>query len=209
MYNCKKLSKALEGLNTIESIKRKLNVKRATAIKYIHLLRKKGLVETKVGSKKIHLYNIKRIPIINIGNPGFYEILNKNSSIKINPPYEHRVIGRKISIEETIAWAASTDNIRIHIAVLALFNKVINWSELYKWAKIYGVRRKVGALYDIARTILKTRRMDLRIRKKLLSVKNEDKYLIHNIKAKDFKEIEKTWKIYIPFNRKDLERYKE
>jgi len=199
----------IEGLNTIETIQKKLNIKRSTAIKYIHLLRKKGLIETKVGRNKIRLYKISRTPNIKIGNPGYYDILNSNSKIKINEPYEHRVIGRKISIEETIAWAASTNNIRIHISVLALFNKVKNWPGLYKYAKLFNVRRKIGALYDVSRSILKTRKMDLRIRKKLLETKNENPYFINNLKEEDFKEIEKTWKVFISFNKKDLERYKE
>ncbi len=199
----------IEGLNTIETIQKKLNIKRSTAIKYIHLLRKKGLIETKIGRNKIHLYKISKTPIIKIGNPGYYETLNKNSKIKINEPYEHRVIGKTISIEETIAWAASTNNIRIHISVLNLFNKVKDWSNLYKYAKQFNVRRKVGALYDISRTILKTKKMDLRIRKNLLKAKNEDIYFIKNIKSKDFREIEKNWKIFIPFNKADLRRYKE
>lgn len=209
MYQCERLARQLEGIQTIESVMTKLKIKRATAIKYIHLLRKKGLVETKVGSNKIHLYEVSRTPIIKIGNPGYYEILNENSPIQVQEPYEHRVVDREISIEEAIAWAASTSSIRVHIAVLALFNKVTNWSRLYKWAKLHNTRRKVGALYDVARRILRVRKMDLRIKKRLLRANKENKYMVPLMRSKDFYDIEKEWRVYIPFNKKDLMRYKE
>jgi len=209
MYNCKVLVNKLQGLNTIEDIENKLNVKRATAIKYVHLLRKEGLVETKRGKGKKRLYRITTTPQIKIGNPGLYEILNENSPIKIWEPYEHRIIGRKLTIEEVIAWAASEMDLRIHIAVLALFKKVKNWQRLYNYAKLYKVRRKIGALYDVARTILKVKKMDKKIRNRLLNATDERRFMVPLMKSKDFKNIQNLWRIYIPFNKADLMRYKE
>lgn len=209
MYNYERLTNRLKGLKTIEDIEKELNVKRATAIKYIHLLRKQKLVETKIGGKKKRLYKITTTPKIELGNPGFYEVLNANSPIKIWEPYEHRIMDRKLTIEEVIAWAASKMDLRIHIAVLALFRKIKNWSKLYKYAKDYNVRRKVGALYDVARTILRVRKMDKRIRNKLLKVTGERRFMVPLMKSKCFNDIEKKWGIFIPFNKADLERYKE
>ena len=201
--------KKLEGLQNIDSIMSKLGIKRNTAVQYVYSLRKRGLIETRIGRGKKRLYRITKLPKINIGNPGYYEIINKNSSIKVWEKYEHRVIGRKISIEEAIAWAASTQEDRLHLAVLALFKKVKNWSELYKWALYFKSRRKVGALYDAARKFMLVRRMDGRIRKKLLEAKNESKYLYPNLKSKDFKDIENKWRVFIDLNKSDLMRYKE
>lgn len=209
MYNCNRLANGLEGLRTIEDVERILNVKRATAIKYIHLLRKEGLVETRVGWKKKRLYRIIRVKRVKIGNPGFYEVLNANSPIKIWEPYEYRIVGRRLTIEEVIAWAASMMDLRIHIAVLALFKRVKNWSRLYKYAELYNVRRKVGALYDVARTILRVRRMDKRIRNKLINVTDERRFMAPLMRSKDFSDIEKRWRVHIPFNKADLERYRE
>ncbi len=209
MYNCERLINRVEGIQTAGSIQKKLKVKKSTAIKYVHLLREKGFVETKVGAGKLRVYRISRNHAVRIGNPGYYDILNNNSRIKIQEPYEHRVIGRKISVEETIAWGAAQQEIRIHISLLALFNKVKDWSKLYKYAKYFNVRRKVGALYDVAREILRVRRMDKRIRKKLKDVKGENKYLVKPMKSKDFLSIEREWNVFIDFNKKDLERYKE
>lgn len=201
--------KRIEGLQTIDSVMSKLDIKRSTAIQYMCYLRKKGLIETMIGKGKKRLYRITKIPKINIGNPGYYEIINKNSPIKVWEKYEHRVIGRKISIEEAIAWAASTNEDRLHLAVLALFKKVKNWSELYKWALYFKSRRKVGALYDVAKKFMLVRRMDRRIRKKLLAAKNENKYLYPNLKSKDFHDIEKNWGVFLDLNKADLMRYKE
>ena len=38
-----------------------------------------------------------------------------------------------------------------------------------------------------------------------------NKYIIENLRGKQeyFKDIEKVWKVYIPFNKGDLMRYKE
>lgn len=201
--------KNMKGLYTIENIQKELGVKRHTAIQYMSFLRKRNLVDTVYGKGKKRVYRIKPVPEVVVGNPGYYEILNKNSPIKLWEPYEYRAFGRKISIEETIAWAVSRKENRIHLAALALFSKVKNWPRLYKWAKEYDVRRKIGALYDVARTTLKVRKIDLRIRKKLLSSKGEGKYMIPMMKSKDFREIENEWGVFISLNKADLERYKE
>ncbi|MBI2499486.1 hypothetical protein HYV88_04560 [Candidatus Woesearchaeota archaeon] len=201
--------KNLEGLQTIDSVMSKLGIKRDTAIQYIYSLRKKGLIETRIGKGKKRLYRITKLPKISIGNPGYYDIINKYSPIKVWEKYEHRVIGRRISIEETIAWAASTNEDRLHLAMLALYKKVRNWPELYKWALYFKSRRKVGALYDVAKKFIKIKKMDGRIRKRLLEAGNENKYLYPNLKSRDFKDIENKWRVFIDLNKADLMRYKE
>ena len=92
---------------------------------------------------------------------------------------------------------------------MALFNKVRDWHRLYKFAKNENVRRKVGALYEVARTIIKVRKMDEKTRKLMLNAKNEKKYIIQGLRSKNFQDIEKKWKVFIPFNYADLERYNE
>lgn len=204
-----RLLKKLEGLNTIESISKKLNVKRNTAIKKVHELRKLGYVETSGGGKQPRLYRISRTKVQSIGNPGLYEIINENSPIKLMKPYEHRIIGKHLTIEEAIIMAVKNKNFRLILASLALFNKIKNWSRLYESAKKENVRRKVGALYDVARKIIRVRRMDNKTRELLLNAKKENKYIIPETYSKDFKDIEKIWNVHIPFNYADLTRYKE
>ena len=203
-----RIIKRIEGLQTVSTISKKLGVGRKTAIQYVSFLRKKGLAETIHGGRAIRSYRISRVPLIKNGNPGYYETLNKNSPIKIWEPYEHRIIGRKISVEEVIAWGASTRENRVHVAVLALFNKVRDWSRLYSWAVYFNSRRKVGALYDVARTFMRVRRMDGRIRKKLLEAKNEERYMLPRLHSKNYQDIEKRWKVFIDLNRADLMRYR-
>lgn len=209
MKSIEKILRNLEGLNTIEMIQKKLNIKKNTAIKKIHELRKLGYVKTSGGGKQPRLYSISRTKIQDIGNSGLYEVINKNSPIKIREPYNHRIVGKELSIEEAIVRAIKTKNIRVIIAVLALFNKVNDWSKLYQHAKKENVRRKVGALYDIAKTVLRVKRMDERTRKSMLKTDEKNKYIIKNMKSKSFKDIEKKWKVYIPLNSADLGRYKE
>jgi len=201
--------KKLEGLNTIDLVQKKLNVKKSTAIKKVHELRKLGYVETSGGGKQPRFYWIYRAKITRGGNPGLYEVINKNSPIKLRLPYENRIFGRKLSVEEAIVRAVKSNNFRLILASLALFNKIENWSRLYQYAKKENVRRKIGALYDVARRIIKVRRMDAGTRKLLLKSVERDKFIIKGGKSKDFIDIQKKWKVYIPFNNADLMRYKE
>ncbi len=201
--------KELEGLNTIELVQKKLKVKKNTAIKKIHELRKLGYVETSGGGKQPRIYRVSRIKIQKIGNPGLYEIINQNSPIKLVKPYEHRIINKALTIEEAIVKAVKSGNFRLILASLALFNKLKNWSRLYEFAKKENVRRKTGALYEVARAIIRVRRMDDKTNRLLLNAKKENKYIVQGLKSKDFQDIEKKWKVYIPFDHKDLKRYRE
>lgn len=209
--NILELAKKLEGFQTVSTISKTLNISKRTAINYISLLRKnKYIKKTSYGSRKIRMYKINLLGERDIGNPGFYEILDNNSKVKIYSPYENdRVFGRKLSIEEVIVRAIKTKNFRIILASLGLFNKVKDWTKLTYYADKEKLGRKVGALYDVARTIMKVKKMDNRIRNKLLKGKVEDKFIIPSIKSKNLKNIERIWNLYIPFNKADLEVYKE
>ena len=199
----------LEGLNTLDLVQKKLNVKRGTAIKRIHELRKLGYVETSGGGKQPRLYRISRIKMKKIGNPGLYDTINKNSPIKLSKPYEHRIVNGKLSIEEAIARAVKSGDFRLILASLPLFVKVKNWSKLYNLAKKENIRRKIGALYEVAKRIMRVRRIDKKTMRLLLNAKNEEKHIVQGIKSDDFEDIEKKWRVYIPFNMMDLRRYKE
>ena len=199
----------LEGLNTIDLIAKKLNVKESTAIKKIHELRKFGHVETSGGGKQPRLYRVYRNKIVKIGNPGLYDIINKNSPVKISRPYEERIVGRKLSIEEALIRAIKTEKYRVILASLALFNKVKDIPKLYKLAKKEDVRRKLGALYEVARNTIRTKKINEKHLRLMLKAKNEKAFIVPKVKSKDFKDIENKWRVYIPFNKQDLWRLKE
>jgi len=55
------LIKKLEGLQTIETIQKKLNIARSTAIKYLYLLRKQGFIETQGGGHQPRFYRISAL----------------------------------------------------------------------------------------------------------------------------------------------------
>lgn len=202
------LVKKLEGLQTIESIQKKLRISRLTAIKYVHLLRKQGFVETSGGARQPRFFRISALKLRETGNEGIYDIINKYSPIKISA-MKSWIIGKKLTIEETLIRAIETKEFRTILASLALFNHINNWNLLYRHAKEKTMRKKIGALYDIARMTFKTRKIDKRIYNKMLKCKEGDKYIIDGLKSKDFAEIEKKWGIFIPFNISDLLRYKE
>ncbi len=203
------LARRLEGLQTIKSVMKKLGISRSTAIKYLHFLRKKGFVETSGGGKQPRMYKIKLISLVKTGNPGLYETINKYSRIKIVEPYEHRIIRQKVTVEGALIRAITTEKFRTILASLALFNRINNWSKLYTYAKDKDCRNKVGALHELAKQFIRVKKIDGRIRNKLLKAKDRSKYIIPKMKSDDFKDIEKKYNVFIPFNKADLERYKE
>ncbi len=207
------IAKKLEGMHTLETAAKALNVKKSTAIKILSILRKEGFVETSGGGKRPRLYKISPIRIAGKEHLGIYDLINKYSKVKLWEPYKHKVIDRNLSIEETIPMvvniAFKERNFRLVLAVLGLFNHIKDWSKLCYYSKKYNVARRVGALYDITRTIIKTKRMDNRTRKALLKGKDKSKFIVKPHKPQYYKDIEKIWKVYVPFHITDLTRYKE
>ncbi|MDI6720760.1 MAG: hypothetical protein QMD85_00105 [Candidatus Aenigmarchaeota archaeon] len=203
-----KLAKGLEGLNTALTISRKLGVKKKTAINYIYELRKKGLVKTTHGKGNIRVYDISAFKKTEMGYPGLYDIISEHSPMKIAKPFEHRIY-EKMGIEEAIIRALETKDFRTILASIALFRHVRNWPKLYYYAKKSGARRRVGALYDLSRQIMRVRKMDRRIERRLLEAKEEDMFMVTGIRTRDFLAIEKKWRVYVPFTKGDLRRLKE
>ncbi len=203
------LAKKLEGLNTLGMVRKNLGVKKSTAIKILSLLRKEGFVETSGGGKKPRLYTISPLRLAGKEHLGLYDIINKYSKVKLFEPFKHKVMDRKLTIEEAIPMAIKQREFRLTLASLGLFNFVKDWKKLHYFAKKYDVMKEVGALYDVARSYMKTRKMDERTRKSLLKTKTRKQFIIKHAKSKDFIDIGKRWNVYVPFNKADLTRYKE
>ncbi|MBI2649956.1 hypothetical protein HYX04_01440 [Candidatus Woesearchaeota archaeon] len=202
-------AKRLEGLQTVDSLAKNLNINRRTAINYIWMLRKKGFVETVYGKRKIRMYKISPLKANKLGYPGLYEYLNQNSKIKIYAPYTNRIYDHEPTPEEMIVKAVKTGDLRTVLSSLALFNKVKNWQRLSQIARKELIGRKIGALYDTARTIIRVRKMDKKTRKALLRSNIDSRFIVKNARTRDLKQIESIWKVYLPFNKADLEAYKE
>ncbi|MFH1592852.1 MAG: hypothetical protein ABIB47_05805 [Candidatus Woesearchaeota archaeon] len=205
------MAKRLEGMQTVSTISKKLGIKRRTAINYVSKLRKEGFLRNYNGGRKVRFYIIDPLKRREVGYPGLYEVINKNSRIGLITRARYRVHGRPLSIEEVIVEAVNTGEYRTILASLDLFGKVRDWSKLKTLAVKNKLGRKVGALYDVARKFIRVRRMDLRTRKALLNSKVKSKYVIKNLRGKlgHFNDIEKLWEVYVPFNRADLMRYRE
>ena len=201
------LIQKLNGIQTIESVKDILKINKKKAIYYIGRLRKQGYVKTKRLSNNKRVYGIS---IENkLGGKSYYEIINQHFPIKIAAPVTYRIYGKEPSLEETLIYAIKTKSLRTILASLALFKKINNWAELYNLSKENHIERQVGALYDLARKIMRVRKMAERFRHNALPKKEyKFEHIIQGLESRDFKEIEKIWKIYLPFNKKDLEDYK-
>jgi len=203
----KEVLQKLSGIQTIESAMDILEMDKKKAIYTIHRLRKQGYVKTKRQSNNRRIYNISFQN--RLGGKSYYEIINLYSPIKIATPVIYNIYGKEPSLEETLIYAINTKSLRTILASLALFKKINNWAELYNLAKENHIERQVGALYDLSRRIMKVRKMTKRFRKNSLpKEKYQFKYVVPNLRSQDFKDIENTWKIYLSFNKKDLEEYK-
>ena len=81
----------LEGIQTIESVKDILGVSRQKAIYCIHRLRKYGYIKSKRLSNNRRVYHISFEN--KLGGTSYYEILNKNSPIKIATTITYKIYG--------------------------------------------------------------------------------------------------------------------
>lgn len=197
------------GMVTAEGLARRLNITERTAINYVCELRERGFVETDRGVRGKRIYRINPIKAIRTGYPGLYETINRHSPVKLTEPYEHRIHDHELSLEEALVRAVSTRNFRVILASLALFSGIEDWPRLYGFAKKFRVERHVGALYDLSRKCIRVRRMDGRIRRRLREARTKSAYIIENMRTGDFRNIEREWGVFVPFNRSDLERYEE
>ena len=201
------LLKKLEGVQTIDSATSLLRITKDKAIYYLFRLRKEGYVKTKRLSNNKRVYNISFEN--KLKGTSYFEIINKYSPVKIATPITYKIYGKDPSLEETLVYAVKTGSLRIILASLALFRKITDWSRLYRLAKKNRLERQVGALYDLAKKIMRVRRMPVRFRNNALPKEEYTfEYTILGLKSKDFKDIEETWKIYLPFNKNDLSDYR-
>jgi len=200
------LLKKLEGVQTIDSVTNILKTSKDKAIYYLFRLRKEGYVKTKRLSNNRRVYNISFEN--KLKGTSYFEIINKYSPVKIATPITYKIYGKTPSLEETLVYAIKTGSLRTILASLALFKKITDWSELYQLSKKNRIERQVGALYDLAKKIMRVRRMTDRFKHNALPKKNHNfEYIISGLMSGDFKDIEETWKIYLPFNKNDLSDY--
>ncbi len=197
----------LEGVQTVESIMSILGANKTRAIYVVHKLRDEGFVKTLMAPDRRRVYYISYEN--RMGGTSYYEIINMYSPVKLTEPETYKIYGRDVSLEETLVFAIKSRKIRVILAALALFKSIHDWSLLYKLARENRAERKVGALYDLSRKIMRVRRMNRRIRGLMLPKKNSPWIdVIEGFGSRDFIGVEKIWKVRIPFNKADLEGYK-
>ncbi|HDP73460.1 MAG TPA: hypothetical protein ENN46_00680 [Candidatus Woesearchaeota archaeon] len=203
----KTLLQKLQGVHTIESIKDALKTNREKAIYYVHRLRKKGYVKTKRQPDNTRVYYIS--PENRLGGKSYYELINESSPLKVADPGTYRVYGKELKPEDALIYAISSKSLRLILASLALFRKVKDWGRLYSLARENNTTRQVAALYDLARTCTKVKKAPKRFLGNCLPKgHSRPVYIIPGLSSDDFKGIEKKWKVFLPFNKKDLEEYR-
>jgi len=201
MRNLDEILWKLEGLHTIETVAKELNLSKQSAINLLSKLKKMEHVTVIGGGKQKRIYKItmrkqrKR-------QPGMFDIINKYSPMKLNPWYDHQVHG-EYGPEEALVDAIQTRSFRVILASLRLYSHIKDWRKLFRIAKEEDVMQEVMALYELARMYFRVRKLPypkIRVFKR--------KYLVRDYVTyeEDFKPITKKWKAYIPFRKKDLDK---
>lgn len=197
----------LEGLQTVETVMKKLHVTRQSAINLISRLRRDGHVTRWGGGKKLRIYKItmrKQRPRV----PGMFDILNKYSPMKLNPWYDHQVHGT-YGPEEALIDAIQTKSFRAILASLHLYRHIKDWTKLRRLAKEKDCWQQIGALYEVARRFFRAKRMPHFMNEETHNKKREKRELFkytHETKMSELIPIARKWQVALPFLRGDFEK---
>ncbi|MDI6738010.1 MAG: hypothetical protein QME12_05870 [Nanoarchaeota archaeon] len=200
-------ARKLEGLHTAEDISIARGISQKKAIELIYRMRKKGFVKTQGGGKQKRFYYISPEGVS--GGTSYYDIINKYAPIgaRVQPIRDYKVHGRRITNEEALVFAIESDSIRAIIAALSLFKHITKWALLSRLAR-GELKREVCALYEVARSIMRVRKMPEQFKKSANPHKKDRyAYIIPKMSSDDFNKIERRWKVRIPLNNADLEEY--
>ncbi len=197
--NIEELTQKLEGLHTVKTVMQELGVKRQTALNKLSMLKRQQYCTVSGGGKQPRIYKItmiKQLP----RSKGMFDILNKyNPKFKLAPWYDHQVHGA-YGVEDAIVDAIQTKSFRAILATLRLFNHVKNWKKLYHLAKEKKCWNKVGALYETTKKFLRVLSPS-----KLPPPSNNSWETLTQLKKKNFFDISQKWRVFIPFNEKDVQ----
>lgn len=191
--------KKIEGKQTVDTVSAVLEISKQSAINLLSSLKKEGHVVVSGGGKQKRIYTISVRKILP-RKEGMFEVLNKYSKEKIVPHFVHEP-RYTYNVENAIIDLVQLNDIRVLTNVLSLFNHVTDWSLLYQLAKKKNLRKKVGALYDVARSSIKVRKMPERTKNLMIASNDSDNF---SYSSGDFKDIEHLWKVKIPFKKEDL-----
>lgn len=199
------LLRRIEGKHTIDTFMKQTLLTRESALNLLSLLRKNGYVKTQGGGKQKRIYTISTKKVQE-GN-GLFTILNKYAKIQVVPSFVHIVHG-KYTEENALIDAIETRDFRILQAAVYLFGHVKKWTTLHKLAKKKHVEPIIGALYDFARTVIRTRRMPEHMHQALLRMRPQKKIEIlphTKTDSQEIKDIEWIWNVMLPFSKQDQE----
>ncbi len=200
--NCDEMLKTLQGLHTVETVAEALNLNRQSALNLLSRLKKEGYLTVSGGGKQKRLYKITTT-IQRPRSPGMFDLLNKYSPMKLMPWFDHQVHG-PYGPEEALIDAIETKSFRAILASLRLFNHITDWPKLYRLAKQKECWQKVGALYDVTRIFFRVRKMP----EMYSRLEKPKKWVAFTqIRKKNFLSISSKWKVYLPFNQKDIESF--
>ena len=189
--------KLIEGKQTVKTIAETLSLTRNSVFNLVSKLKKEGYLK---GDGRIYTISTRKD---NLRGVGMYDLLNKNSKIKVAQKYFHKVIG-EYTIEDALVDAVKEGEIRIIHSALYLFNKVKDWKRLFTRARNKGIETEILALYELSRMFTKTRKMPEKYYTK--AKKKDHIYIVKGMSSDDanIKEIERKYGIYLPFNKGDL-----
>src|SRR3989344_1548146 len=201
--NQDEILRKLEGLHTVETVMKTLNITRQSALNLLSRLKKQQHVTTSGGGKQVRFYKImmrKQLPRV----PGMFDIINKYSPhMKLAPWYDHQVHG-PYGPEEALIDAIQTKSFRVILASLRLFNHITDWPKLYRLAKAKDCWPQVGALHDVAQLFFRVRKLPSSYAK---GNGKHQGFLTREYETTEsaFLPVAQKWNVPIPFRWRDID----
>jgi hypothetical protein len=148
-----------EGKYTVERFATEQDLTRQSAINLLSKLKKEGQVTVSGGGKQKRIYTISKLQKKKTN--GFYNLINKYSPEKLQPQFEHYVVGN-YTIEQAIIDGIKMGDTRTLEATTHLFRHITNWKTLFGLAKKNRLEYEVMKLYNQAKVATKVKRIPKR-----------------------------------------------
>jgi hypothetical protein len=146
----------IEGKFTVERFAKEYGLNRQSAINLLSKLKKRGFVRVSGGGRQKRIYTVSRFS--KKPTNGFYDMVNKYSPEKLQPRFEHYVLGR-YTVEHAIIDGIRLKDSRTLEATAHLFRHVEDWKRLFDLAKKYGLKDDIIKLYNHAKESTRCKRI--------------------------------------------------
>lgn len=198
--------KRIEGIHKLEDLVGMLHITSASAQNLLTRLKREGYAMVWMKGKK-RLYRISARKAFLYKENGMFTIINEhNPNFQVQEYYAHIVHHNQYGPEWALVDAIQTRSFRLTLGALSLFRSIKKWQFLLMLAKKHNVCQEVGAMYDVARQVMKVRAMPKHVYSELYHhrEKGERKLSFAGIRSKEFMNVSQKWHVDVPYGMIDI-----